>query len=740
MHRARRAALVAFVLSWSIAAFTLADPPVPVAFGAPAAGIVGPSVAWPISSGLLIAEVVTGGASASDEYFELTNAGPAAADLNGLEVAYASSAGTTATRRVGWAAALLLAPGRHILVANSAGIYAAQADATYTAGIAATGGSLVLRPSGGTPIDAVGWGDATNAFLETAPAAAPPAGSSIERKPGGAGGNVSDSNDNATDFALNAGPTPENLAASARPASGSGPTPSPRPSAAPSSAPPPTPAPTPTAKPSPTPTPTPIPTPIPSATPTPKPSPSPTPVSTRSPSPVPSPTASPSPRPSPSPSVMPAPLPTASPTPAPSTISISDALARGGTVSVAGVVTAGPSLIDTSGRLVVIQDQSAAVEVRLPAANANGLDGLAGRRVGPGMSLRIKGSVGRAYGAPRITASTVTWLGQVAQPVPLRITAAPGAGLEWRLVIASGRLDSIHRLGLRWRAELIIGGTRIPIVGLTGAGIGVGRLIPDRRVTIVGIVRRAYPTAIDRRYALEPRSFGDVTFGPADPAPAKATGGATGGGSSGTVLGAGAASSSTAPVAAVEPTVDLRDLGSLTGRLVQVSGIVTRVDGSIVSLDDGTAIGRLMLTGEAAAFLDLVEVADPLEVDGRVSADGTGPFLLVTDPMGVRQAGDPGGDPGPGAASPQAPAASGVLASGLETPDTRQIEPGLAENGTSGSANPGLAVLLEALAMALLGAILALSIAVPLVRRRARQPRPAGPQEAPHARSTLGPG
>jgi hypothetical protein len=738
MHRARRAALVAFVLSWSIAAFTLADPPVPVAFGAQAAGIVGPSVAWPISSGLLIAEVVTGGASASDEYFELTNAGPAAADLNGLEVAYASSAGTTATRRVGWAAALLLAPGRHILVANSAGIYAAQADATYTAGIAATGGSLVLRPSGGTPIDAVGWGDATNAFLETAPAAAPPAGSSIERKPGGAGGNVSDSNDNATDFALNAGPTPENLAASARPASGSGPTPSPRPSAAPSSAPPPTPTPTPTAKPSPTPTP--IPTPIPSATPTPKPSPSPTPVPTRSPSPVPSPTASPSPRPSPSPTVMPAPLPTASPTPAPSTISIADALARGGTVSVAGVVTAGPSLIDTSGRLVVIQDQSAAVEVRLPAANANGLAGLAGRRVGPGMSLRIKGSVGRAFGAPRITASTVTWLSQVAQPVPLRITAVPGAGLEWRLVIASGRLDSIHRLGLRWRAELIVGGTRIPIVGLTGAGIGVGRLFPDRRVTIVGIVRRAYPTAIDRRYAIEPRSFGDVTFGPADPAPAKATGGATGGGgSSGTVLGAGAASSSTAPAAAVEPTVDLRDLGSLTGRVVQVSGIVTRVDGSIVSLDDGTAIGRLMLTGEAAAFLDLVEVGDPLEVDGRVSADGSGPFLLVTDPKGVRQAGDPGGDPGPGAASPQPPAASGVLGSGLETPDTRQIEPGLAENGTSGSANPGLAVLLEALAMALLGAILALTIAVPLVRRRARQPRPAGPQEAPHARSTLGP-
>jgi hypothetical protein len=439
---------------------------------------------------------------------------------------------------------------------------------------------------------------------------------------------------------------------------------------------------------------------------------------------------------------MPTPTPTAtlSPTPAPSTIPIADALAMGGTVSVAGVVTAGPSLIDSSGRLVVIQDQSAAVEVRLPATNAKGLAGLAARRVAAGMSVLIKGSVGRAYGAPRITATTVTWLGQAVQPAPVRITAAPGANLEWRLVVVSGRLDSIHRLGLRWRAELIVGGSRIPIVGLTGAGIGVARLFPSRRVTIVGIVRRAYPTAIDQRYAIEPRSFADVTFGPADTAPTKAGGGGTVGRSpSGTVAGPGVASSSAAPAALTQPTVDLRDLGSLAGRLVQVSGIVTKVDGSTISLDDGTATGRLVLTGDAAPFLDLVEVGDPLEVTGRVSADGAGPVLLVTDPNGVRQAGDPGGDPGPAFGSPPPSVAAGGPASGLETAGARQIEPGLAEEGSSGSDSSGLAVLLEALAMALLGAILALAIVVPLVRRRARQPRPVGPQEAPHARPTLGP-
>jgi hypothetical protein len=455
---------------------------------------------------------------------------------------------------------------------------------------------------------------------------------------------------------------------------------------------------------------------------------------------TPTPTQSPAPTPTPQPSATPSPIPAASPTPAPSTVSIADALARAGSAAVTGVVTAGTTLIDTTGRLVVIQDQSAAVEVRLPAANAKGLAGLAGRRIVPGMSILVKGSVGHAYGASRITASTVTWLGQVAPPAPLRITAAPGAGLEWRLVVVSGRLDSIHRLGLRWRSELIVGGTRIPIVGLTGAGIGVARLFPGRRVTIVGIVRRAYPTAIDRRFSIEPRSFADVTFGPADPTPTKASGGATGDGSSlGADFGVGAASSSATPVVPTEAMVDLRDLGSLAGRVVQVSGIVTRIEGSTVSLDDGTATGRVVLMGEAIAFLDLVEVGDSLEANGRVSADGAGPLLLVTDPNGVRQAGDPGGDPGSAAASPQPPAGSAGPGGGLESPGAPRLEPGLAESGASASGGPGLSALLQALAMALLGAILALAIAATLVRRRAHQPRPAGPQEGPHARPTHGP-
>jgi hypothetical protein len=113
------------------------------------------SVAWPTST-LVVSEVQTGGASASDEFAEISNAGAVAIDLTGLEVVYATSTGSTVTRKASWTAATILEPGRHLLIANSAGVSRPIADATYSGGFAATGGAILLQPIGGTPIDAVG--------------------------------------------------------------------------------------------------------------------------------------------------------------------------------------------------------------------------------------------------------------------------------------------------------------------------------------------------------------------------------------------------------------------------------------------------------------------------------------------------------------------------------------------------------------------------------------------------------
>ncbi|HVQ21789.1 MAG TPA: lamin tail domain-containing protein, partial [Candidatus Saccharimonadia bacterium] len=294
------------------------------------------AVDWAPSSGLLVGEVMTGGASASDEFVELYNAGATSVDLAGQEVVYITSTGGTVTRKATWATTTMLDPGRHILLANTSGLFAAIADATYSGGLAATGGTVLVRPVGGAVIDAIGWGDASNAFVEGVAAPAPPAGSSLERRPGGTAGNHIDSNQNLADWLLSAAPVAQNLASPAvpggslstpTPTTGSTPTPAPTQTATP--VPTPTATPRPSASPTavPTPTTTPLSSPSPTATPTPTvtavPTPSPTPAPTQAttPSPEPTPTSSPMPTPSQTPSPEPtptsSPMPTPSPTPAP---------------------------------------------------------------------------------------------------------------------------------------------------------------------------------------------------------------------------------------------------------------------------------------------------------------------------------------------------------------------------------------------------------------------------------------
>src|SRR6202142_1565581 len=95
------------------------------------------AVTWPPSRGLVVAEVVTGGVSASDQYVEIANAGSVDADLGGCELVYVTASGTTIARKAAFPGPLPLAPGQHLLVANAAGIFGPLADATYTGGLAA---------------------------------------------------------------------------------------------------------------------------------------------------------------------------------------------------------------------------------------------------------------------------------------------------------------------------------------------------------------------------------------------------------------------------------------------------------------------------------------------------------------------------------------------------------------------------------------------------------------------------
>ena len=175
------------------------------------------AVTWPPSSGLLVSEVVTGAGSASDEFVEIYNASTVDQELGGLELVYVTSSGSTVSRKQTWTQ-LTLGAHRHLLLANSAGKWASGADGLYSSGFAATGGSVALRTLGGTVIDSLSWGDAASSFVEGAAGPAPAAGSSLERRPGGAAGNATDTNDNLADTRLESDPQPQSMAAEAVPA------------------------------------------------------------------------------------------------------------------------------------------------------------------------------------------------------------------------------------------------------------------------------------------------------------------------------------------------------------------------------------------------------------------------------------------------------------------------------------------------------------------------------------------
>src|SRR5450759_3788842 len=129
MHTPRGifALLVSFLLAAAAVAATMP------------AGLAAAGATAPPSGDMVLAEVITGGVSASDEYIELANAGSVDADLGDCELVCVTASGSTVTHKASFVAPTVLVPGQHLLVANAAGVYGALADATYTGGLAADG-------------------------------------------------------------------------------------------------------------------------------------------------------------------------------------------------------------------------------------------------------------------------------------------------------------------------------------------------------------------------------------------------------------------------------------------------------------------------------------------------------------------------------------------------------------------------------------------------------------------------
>lgn len=427
---------------------------------------------------LVVSEVMTGGASASDEFIELYNPTAAPLPLEGLEVVYVTASGATVTRKAAWSPGALGVPaGAHLLIVNGAGAFAGIGDVTYANGMAATGGSVALRVQGtATAIDAVGWGNATSTWLEVRPAPAPAAGNSLERLPGGASGSSQDTDDNLLDFTILPLPDPQNSASPPIPIS----TPTPTPSVTPASSPTAEPSATLTGEPTATPTaePTVEPTAIPSATPSP--TPSPTPVLT------PSPTATPSPTPTPIPATS---------------IAAARGLADGSVVTVEGIALTAGDFADGGG---YVADTTAGIAVLVS-------DGAFVR----GQLLRVTGTLDDRYAQRTIRASadSIFVLGVGSMPLPVDgLTGSIGENVEGGLVELTGLISSSPTTlssGIAWDLDDGTGPTRV-LVGRATA-IDTSTWARGTGLTLIGVVgqRDSTGTGISG-FRVQPRDPADI--------------------------------------------------------------------------------------------------------------------------------------------------------------------------------------------------------------------------------------
>lgn len=222
------------------------------------------------TSALLISSIATGGSSASDEYVVIEAVGTGGTNAADYELVYTTASGATTRRLISLEGAAPLAAGARLLVANSLGSFSGGALATWSEGIAATGGAVRLRMRS-TPTlvaDAVSWGSATSsAGGFGTPTSAMSSTTMIERRRS-ADLALINTQSSSADFALvPLGPPNLTPVVPVPPSPTLEPTPTPTVIPSPTIAP--TPTPTPTATPTPTPTPTATPTPAPTPTPTP---------------------------------------------------------------------------------------------------------------------------------------------------------------------------------------------------------------------------------------------------------------------------------------------------------------------------------------------------------------------------------------------------------------------------------------------------------------------------------------
>ena len=528
---------------------------------------------------LVVSELVSGAAGASDEFIEIYNPTAGELPLEGLELIYVSASGATVTRKASWEVGAPGIPsGAHLLIANEAGAYASIADVTYASGLAATGGSVALRILGATTaVDALGWGTAASTWLEGQPAPAVAPGHSLERLPGGLAGSAQDTDHNLVDFVDQPVPDPQNAAS---PPVAVSPSPSPTDENA-----------------SPTALPSTDPTSLPTGTPTATPASSPTPEPTLDPTP--SPTASPTPSPTPSPTVQPA-----------IDIATARGLPDGSVATIEGLSLTTGTFTDGGG---CVADATAGIAVLVT-----------GGTFPRGHVLRITGELDDRYHQRTLRAEVddLVVIEATDEPTALDVaTAAVGEALECQL--AGVDADVVSGATLLTGAiayEIDDGSGPVRLVIPDGSGVDAGSWVRGTRLRVTGVVGQRDSSGTGTSgYRLQLRDAADLLAVEPPPSPSPT------------------ASSSVSPTASPAPG-DGTVVSIATARQtppnarVRVRGVVTLPsslfgDGTAALQDESGAI--VLRLADEAGQLALGEL---VQVDGTRSTKSGMETLRVTSP------------------------------------------------------------------------------------------------------------
>ncbi len=177
-----------------------------------------------VSPNFVISGFQVAGGTQTDEFIELHNTSANSADLNGYRVVYRSATGTGDVAMVEWATSTIVPAGGYYLIATGSYDGSTPSNINYNTSMvsmSASGGGLAIRSGAintGVIVDSVGYGTATNAFIEGTATTAPAVNAGQMRLSNG----CQDTDNNSADFSPVNPSAPRNAASAPNLCSGGG--------------------------------------------------------------------------------------------------------------------------------------------------------------------------------------------------------------------------------------------------------------------------------------------------------------------------------------------------------------------------------------------------------------------------------------------------------------------------------------------------------------------------------------